>query len=145
MNERSPDRPLSQIFRAARELLDNPRCWTRKAQARDRRGRKVAPSSPLALRFDIEGAVAVSAGGVLYPQMLRLLDLASVQLYGDFHPWEKEKPFWEPNSHRRKDVDREIQAMTLERAVEVNDKLGYKAVLRVLDRAAALAVQEEME
>jgi hypothetical protein len=133
---------LVSVFRFARELLSDQQRWTQKAQARDENGKLCWPSSPRATTWDIEGAVALASGGAIRLEALRILDWASVELYGDVRPFAGEEARWAGGKYRGA-MKQVFNEMLLERAVEVNDKIGYDAVLRVLDRAIELAGEVE--
>ncbi len=69
----------SQVLEEAAELLADPQRWAQGATARDARGRRVHPSSPYAVCWCAEGAVARLANrhGVLPPSLMKTLDRAA--------------------------------------------------------------------
>lgn len=136
------DRQLSDIFRIARIILSHRELWTQKAQAKNFLGRPVRPLSSAAVRWDVEGAVALALGGPIPMEVLQFLDSVSSKLYGSIHPFEHEKALW-AHGVLKKDLEKAFKEMTLERVVEVNDTLGYDAVMCVLDKAIELALEAE--
>ena len=64
------------ILRKAYDRIKDPDCWTTKAQARDEEGKMVRPDDPRAVRWDVQGAVAISSNpfGILPPWFMVYLD-----------------------------------------------------------------------
>ena len=99
----------SQILSRARQLLDDRKRWTRHAPARDLSGRKCAPTEVCAVRYCAYGALLRSAY-----QMTHCKKRAAV-------------------------LARSTEQMILggnSRLAHVNDKRGYRVVLRLLDAAS---------
>lgn len=70
------------ILRKAYALIQDESCWTREAHARDASGRCVKPYDPRAVRWCIEGAVAISCNpaAILPPFFMVLLDKIAEEL-----------------------------------------------------------------
>jgi len=72
------------ILRQAHRLLEDPVHWTRGARARDDNGRTVRPEDPNAVRWCLEGAVALACNdfGILPPYFMVLLDQTAEEDFG---------------------------------------------------------------
>lgn len=120
-----------QILRKARALLDDPRNWTTEAKARSSQGEPVHPADPRASCWCIEAAVGISANsaGIVPIPLLDLLDDVAIELFPDelriqhkhFGTNTPEEPIWDHVAY--------------EPVSYVNDHIGHRAVLLVLDRA----------
>lgn len=113
------EREAFDILTETCALLRDGRAWTVRATARDKNGCIVAPEHPTAVKWCVTGAVvhmchrlALSNSGLAMAQDLLLLGARHV---------------------------RQFQATS---AVYVNDNLGHREVMRMLDYAVGLTPRE---
>jgi len=73
-----------QVLAKARELISDPTRWTQEATAKDSRGNRVHPSDTLAIKWDVEGAIAICANpyGLAPPAILKFLDSIVLERHG---------------------------------------------------------------
>lgn len=100
------------VLREARELISDPKRWTRGAFARDVEGTRVRSAADEAVCWCAIGAYNRAAGGTKQLEAFRLLQRASDDLFGKDDP------------------------------AEVNDEMDHAAVLRMFDAAIASAEKE---
>ena len=133
------EQPLLGALLDAKALLLDKHKWTERAQARNALRKHVRPSSPEAVWWDIEGAVALYSNtrGIFPVSAMRLLDSVSRELFGHVHPFAEEAALWGRGRGQDALID-DLMAATLDRVVEVNDYLGYDAAMQVLNRAIEL-------
>ena len=73
------------ILQKAYETIKDPARWTTGAMAVDENNRRVRPNDERAVRWDVEGAVAIASNpyGILAPFFMKLLDEVAEE-YGMF-------------------------------------------------------------
>jgi len=126
-----------RILTLARKLLDDPLRWSRDARARDIFGQPVHPRDNEAVAWCVEGAVGICANknAIVPLPLLELLDAAAVDVFSN------QIKITHLNA-KTKEVEAAVWPYVDHESVGyVNDKLGYHAVLLVLDRAIELSRQ----
>ncbi len=65
-----------EILLRAMDRIRDPERWAHGAQALDAQGKKVVPSDPSAVQWDVQGAIAIECNpyGILPPYFMQLLD-----------------------------------------------------------------------
>lgn len=73
-----------QVLAKAKELISDSSRWAREATAQDSRGNRVHPSDTLAIKWDVEGAVAICSNphGIAPPAILKFLDDIVLEQHG---------------------------------------------------------------
>ena len=109
-----------ETLRIVRKFLEDPEVWTQGARARDAIGQRVKPHHPSAVRWSLNGAIAIASNewGITPPQLLQLLD-------DIVREWGAVEPFWLPKGGPE----------IWETCDDFNDQRPHHLVMALLDAA----------